>query len=598
MKEKKRSCWNYFSEDSPDFIVEYRGNFKEEIDRVDYACGDEITKNLGVVSTAYENIERLKKDVPSIIFIEIRAPYVLQEMAPNDIEGVVEIKKNPYLALRGGGVLVGIVDTGIDYLNNEFIREDGRTRILSIWDQSIQGSSSKDVFIGRVFSEEDINNAINLFKSGGDPYSIVPTKDEVGHGTKVASIIGARGYDEEVEGIAPDCEYVVVKLFESLYYRKMLIENGVEYKPIYNESEILAGIEYLKNYSIKSKKPMVICIPLGTTEGSHDGNNLLSRYITSIGNIRGIVVVAGVGNEGASSTHVSANLASVGDTKEFELKIPKEIKTLSIGAWVKRPNKASVNIISPTGEASRFIQPKIGKKEQVKFIFTNTTLEVYHFAPERFTGHQLVIMYFNSIKAGLWKLQFKGEYVIDGRIDIWLPPKEMLPQGTIFLTPDPYTTLTIPSTARKVVTPSFYNSINDTFVSDSGRGFNSNNLVNPDITAPGINIRTTSVDGKKSTLSGSSAATALTSGVCALLLQWGIIEGNDKTMYSTKVRTYLMYGADRSLNIEYPSREIGFGKLNLLGTFQFISGVYTSTGNRSSNGEKEFYIGSLFIRLP
>lgn len=340
MKEKKRSCWNYFSEDSPDFIVEYRGNFKEEIDRVDYACGDEITKNLGVVSTAYENIERLKKDVPSIIFIEIRAPYVLQEMAPNDIEGVVEIKKNPYLALRGSRVLVGIVDTGIDYLNNEFIREDGRTRILSIWDQSIQGSSSKDVFIGRVFSEEDINNAINLFKSGGDPYSIVPTKDEVGHGTKVASIIGARGYDEEVEGIAPDCEYVVVKLFESLYYRKMLIENGVEYKPIYNESEILAGIEYLKNYSIKSKKPMVICIPLGTTEGSHDGNNLLSRYITSIGNIRGIVVVAGVGNEGASSTHVSANLASVGDTKEFELKIPKEIKTLSIGAWVKRPNKA------------------------------------------------------------------------------------------------------------------------------------------------------------------------------------------------------------------------------------------------------------------
>lgn len=598
MEEKKSSCWNYFSEDSPDFIVEYRGNFKEEIDRVDYACGDEITKNIGVVSTAYENIERLKKDVPSIIFIEIRAPYVLQEIAPNDIEGVVEIKKNPYLGLRGSRVLVGIVDTGIDYLNNEFIREDGRTRILSIWDQSIQGASSKDVFIGRVFSEEDINNAINLLKSGGDPYSIVPTKDEVGHGTKVASIIGARGYDEEVEGIAPDCEYVVVKLFESLYYRKMLLENGVEYKPIYNESEILAGIEYLKNYSIKSKKPMVICIPLGTTEGSHDGNNLLSRYITSIGNIRGIVVVAGVGNEGASSTHVSANLASVDDTKEFELKIPKEIKTLSIGAWVKRPNKASVNIISPTGEASRFIQPKIGKKEQVKFIFTNTTLEVYHFAPERFTGHQLVIMYFNSIKAGLWKLQFKGEYVIDGRVDIWLPPKEMLPQGTIFLTPDPYTTLTIPSTARKVVTPSFYNSINDTFISDSGRGFNSNNLVNPDIATPGINIRTTSVGGKKSTLSGSSAATALTSGVCALLLQWGIVEGNDKTMYSTKVRTYLMYGADRSLNIEYPSKEIGFGKLNLLGTFQFISGVYTNNGNRSSNGEKEFYIGSLFIRLP
>ncbi|MDB2106389.1 S8 family peptidase [Clostridium paraputrificum] len=598
MEDKKKSFLNYFNEDSPNFIVEYRGNFKEEIDRINYGCGDEITKNIGVVSTAYENIERLKKDVPSIIFIEIRAPYVLQEMAPNDIEGVVEIKRNPYLGLRGSGVLIGIVDTGIDYLNNEFIREDGSTRVLSIWDQSIQEEKSEEVFIGRTFSNKDINSALTLFRSGGDPYSIVPSRDNIGHGTKVASIIGARGYDEEVEGIAPDCDYVVVKLFESLNYRKMLLENGVEYKPIYNESEILAGIEYLKNYSVNSKRPMIICIPLGTTEGSHDGNNLLSRYITSVGNIRGIVIVAGVGNEGASSSHVSANLINVGDIKEFELKIPKEIKTLSISAWIRKPNKASINIISPTGETSRFIDPKIGKKEKVKFIFTNTTLEVYHFVPERFTGHQLVIIYFNSVKAGLWKLQFKGEYVIDGRIDIWLPPKDILPQGTEFLTPDPYITLTIPSTARKVVTPSFYNSIDDTIISESGRGFNSNNLLNPDIAAPGINIRAISVGGKKTTLSGSSAATALTSGVCALLLQWGIIEENDKTMYSTKVRTYLMYGADRSLNIEYPSREIGFGKLNLLGTFNFISGAYTSNGNRSSNGEKEFYIGNLFIRLP
>lgn len=215
---------------------------------------------------------RLLSEVKSIIFLEPRSTYVLQDISPNDVDEIYVIKGNPYLNLLGTGVLVGLVDTGIDYLNEEFIREDGLTTTQSIWDQTILNGINENVYIGDIFTSDEINRAISLSKANGDPYSIVPPRDTLGHGSKMASIVGARGYNNNVKGIASDCEFVVVKLLESLNFKKVLRENSLEDKNLYNSSEILAGIDYLKNYSLKVKKPMVICIGVGTTEGSHDGN--------------------------------------------------------------------------------------------------------------------------------------------------------------------------------------------------------------------------------------------------------------------------------------------------------------------------------------
>ena len=198
-----------------------------------------------------------------------------------------------------------MVDTGIDYLNEEFIREDGTSRIVSIWDQTIPDTEDQSVYIGVTYSNEQINNAINASKNNEDPYQIVPSKDDVGHGTKIAGVIGARGYNGSFQGVAQDSNFVIVKLFESINFKNILQENGVEYTPVYNAAEVLAAIEYLKNFAINTKQPMVIYIGVGTTEGSHDGNNLISRYLTSVGTTRGIVSVAGVGNEGAAEGHAS-----------------------------------------------------------------------------------------------------------------------------------------------------------------------------------------------------------------------------------------------------------------------------------------------------
>lgn len=604
-----RDCNLYYDPNSANYLVEYRGNFKEKIDKISYACGDIITDTIGVVSVQVKYLDRLLIDVPEIVFYSFRNMFVLQDISPSSVDNINNIKINPYLDLTGRNVLIGLVDTGIDYLNEEFIREDDTSRIIYIWDQTIKNNTDDSVYIGQIYSNEQINNAIKAYRNNEDPYKIVPSKDEIGHGTKAAGIIGARGYNNEFQGIANESSFVVVKLLESSNFKNQLEENRVQYAPVYNSSEFVSGLEYLKKISMELKRPMVIYIGVGSTEGSHDGTTLVSRYITSIGGNRGICCVSGVGNEGDSQGHTSGYIKGVGDRKIVDLRIPREIKYFHFNIWIRRPNIASINVISPTGEASTILEAKSGKIQPIKFVFLNTTMTVEYYNPEHFTGHEVISVIFNDIKPGIWSFNLIGNYITDGRYDIWLSPKSTLPENTVFLEPDPFNTLTIPSEAVNVVTVAYYGN-NNALVAASGKGFNTNNLINPDIATIGINILTTKVSGGITTFSGSSAATAIIAGACALLLQWGIIDGNDVTMYTKKIRSYLMYGASRNQMYRYPSREIGYGEFDLLGTFNVISRTFRtereirSTNNSNTKSIKgkygfiECYINKLFIRIP
>ncbi|AIY79425.1 peptidase S8 and S53 subtilisin kexin sedolisin [Clostridium botulinum] len=595
---KSRLCPGYYSADSANFLVEYRGDLKNEIDNVSYVCGDILTNTIGVISLPYEYLDQVLIDVPSIKFIDFRSMSVLQDISPNSIDQILAIKKNPYLNLTGKGVLVGIVDTGIDYLNNEFIREDGTSRVAAIWDQTIQDIKDESVYLGNIYSNEEINKAINAYKGNEDPYAIVPSKDEIGHGTEMAGIIGARGYNGDFQGVANDCEFVIVKLLESLNFQKILQSNNVKYTPVYNSSEIVAGIEYLKNFSVKMNKPMVIYLGVGTTEGSHDGNNLISKYLTSIASVRGIALVAGVGNEGAAEGHASGVIKNIGEIDTMELNIPREMRNFSFQIWVKRPNKMSLNVISPTGEESSFIQAKRNKREEINFVFSNTKLKINYYMPEDFSGHEVIQVIFKDINPGIWKFALRGDYISDGEYNAWLQPVITLPENIKFLEPDPFSTLTIPSTARKVVTVAYHGLVNESLIATSGKGFNTNGLINPDISTVGINILTTKALGETTLVSGSSAATAVIAGGCALLLQWGIIDGNDTTMYSTKIRSYLIYGAYRKPELTYPNRESGYGSFDLLGTFNVISRKYRENMKAINNDFIEYKINKLFIRIP
>jgi len=595
--ENQKKCDLYYK-NSPNYLVKCRRNFKEEIDKLSYACGDIITDDIGVVSTSPQYLNKLLKDVPSITYINPRKKYVLQDISPSEVDSIYTVKLNPYLNLTGNGVLVGMIDTGIDYLNAEFIRDDDTSRILTIWDQTIESEPKESLYVGRSYSNEEINNAISAYKNKEDPYKIVPSKDEVGHGTEMAGIIGAQGINKAVQGVAPNCEFVIVKLLESINFKNELLENDIEYTPIYNDSEILAALNYLKNFSLKEGKPMVIYIGVGTTEGSHDGLSLLSRYITSIGTINGIALVAGVGNEGASKGHTSGNIKTVNDTASIELKIPKEIKKLSFNIWIFKPNKMSLNVISPNGEQSNFIRAKHDKEESFVYFSYQTQVNIKYSIPEYFTGHEVINVTFNNIKVGIWTLLLRGDYITNGKYHIWLPPHQTLPPNTEFLKPDPYITLTIPATTRNI-SPVAYCGINNNLLPTSGKGFNSNDVsISPGIATVGENVLTTTVSGGVKTVSGSSVATAIVTGVSALLLQWGIVDGNNKVMYSIKIAVYLIYGARRNgFLASYPNKDIGYGFLDLVGTFNLISTSYRINLTLDNN-LTQCYHEKLFIRIP
>ena len=251
------------------------------------------------------------------------------------------------------------------------------------------------------------------------------------------------------------------------------------------------------------------------------------------------------------------------------------MKHLDFYVWIQKPDIMSLNIIDPSGEEMGYFAPKIYSTYEKNFYLLNTNLKVTSYNPENFTGHQVFLVVFTDIKSGVWKLNLRGEYITNGRFDIWLPDKTLLPEGTKFLNSNPDTTLTIPSTAKRVTTVAYYNSINDAIVTSSGKGFDSNQTINPDLAADGINILTTSGnDNKIVPVSGSSAATAIVVGAICLLIQWQINNLKDEGVYSVKLRSFLIYGARRDKNYEYPNKDIGYGKLDLLGSFNVIGGGY------------------------
>jgi len=592
------NCSLFYDADYGNYLIEYRGNFLEEIADLDYVCGAVITDRIGIIAAKFEDLDQIRADVPSITYIDLRSMNVLQDISPSYVDNINNIKINPYLNLTGRGVVVGIIDTGIDYLNPEFIRPDDKSRILRIWDQSINDSSvsnetqtqnqnetqnengsdtqtqtQTDLYIGKIFENDEINSAIEASSNGEDPYSIVPSRDTIGHGTRVAGIIGARGTQSTFRGVANECEFIIVKLFESTNLQQTIRANNIVPPPIYNTSEIVSAIEFLRQEFFRIDKPMIIFIGTGNTYGSHDGNSFMTRYITEVSDIRGICIVTGTGNEGNAQSHVSGNIPAVGISVTEELRISRNLTSFEFNIWLYIPNRASVNIISPTGESTGVISPSLNNVETYNFVFTGTRVMIRYFSPEFFTGNELINLRFDNIKTGIWKIQLTGVYILDGRYDMWLQPRVTLPEGVSFLNPNPYNTLTIPSTSANVVTVSALGN-NNSIIATTSKGFNTNGIVNPNIATLGVDILTTDLRNGITTLSGSSAATAIITGSCALLFQWGIINGNDPTMYSQKIISYLIYGADRSLNYTFPNPDLGYGIFDLLGTFNILARIY------------------------
>ncbi len=491
---------------------------------------------------------------------------------PNSLitSGIVQVQRLP-LNLTGSGVVFCLIDTGIDYTNAAFRDAAGNSRILSIWDQTIQSGNPPEGFLyGTQYTREDINRALQE----DDPYSIVPSRDESGHGSAMAGVAAGSRLDNgnTYLGAAPDAEIVVVKLKEAKQYLRdfYLIPNGV---PAYAENDIMQAVKYADSFAIMFQRPVVICIGIGTNMGEHDGNSALSRYLNAIAIRRSRVVVVGGGNEGNSSHHYRGTLdlapSIVNNYEDVEVRVGDGNRGFVMEFWGSVPDLFTITVRSPGGETIPTIRLGVTQSITYGFIYEESQVTVDSVLVEAASGEELILFRIQDPTPGIWNFRVSAVGAVkNGIFNLWLPITEFLSSQTYFLEPDPFVTLVEPAMASAVIATSTYNDINDSFYIESGRGFSRSGNIRPDFAAPGVNIST--IYGKQT---GSSLAAAITAGGVAQFLQWAVVEGNSVLMESNEVKTYFIRGAKRISELTYPNREWGYGMLNVMGTFDALVGV-------------------------
>lgn len=560
--------------ESMNFLVEYRGDIESEVEKIDNVevyIIDDIYAVLAIKNVDYDSVFQ---KINSLVFIELGGIYTLSSTSPIEASKALSFHDSPYLKLTGKDVIVGIIDTGIDYLSPEFTGEDGKTRILNIWDQSIKTDKYPEgLFYGTEYSKEEIDEAIELNNNGGDPYTIVQSKDNVGHGTEMACIIAGSGKDESLKGVAPECDIAVVKLDEaSKKYTDYFFAKGDGVK--YRNIDIFLAMKYLYNLSFKYNKPMIIYIPIGTNFGAHDGSSILERYINTISNKRGIAVVASSGNQGNTNTHADGIINNVGDSKTIELEVGENQNGIMMIILGYKTDKFKLSIISPSGEIIENANPLPnygGKKNlavengyKIGFVYEMTTMNIFYDSPDELTGGEKIVIRAQNLKQGIWRFRLTGRNITFGNFDAYILQKELLAEGTKFLISSPYTTLTVPGTSEKMITVASYNQENNTMLPASGRGYARNNIIQPLIAAGGVNALTINNRGEKVLVSGGSVAAAIVAGCCAMLFQWGIVYGNDPSLYVAKLQTYLIRGVNTREGDMYPNREWGYGTIDMI----------------------------------
>ena len=578
-------------------LVEVTGESNlNDVLKIPGVSGVMIASNFAVIITPANKINEISNIVLRIVNIEVSTILTLNAISPLEASGAPVFNNNPYLRLNGRGVLVGIIDTGIDYLNKEFQREDDTTRIVRIWDQTIQGD--KDIYdlkYGTEYTEDQINQAISLQTSGGDPYSIVPSKDDIGHGTRVAGIIGGRGINPDLKGAAPDCQFVIVKLSRAT---KVELDAAVIDKtdvPSYTPWSALLALRYIIAVARELKRPVVVFEPLGSNMGSHIGNGIVEQSINNYSSQSGTVVVVPTGNQGNTDTHTEGIIESAGDIKDIEIRVGEKQKNLPIEIWVNKPNRVKLSIVSPSGEVIDNLEAKNTNNERIKFLYEGTEMIVNFTSPELATGDALIFIRAYNLKAGIWKFRLTGQYIVDGKYYAWIPQRELIDSETKFLNSVGYTTLTLSSTSSGAISVAYYNQDDNSVISESGRGYTRYGMIKPDIAAGGFNAIVTNPGGGTSVISGSSVAGAVVAGCCALILQWAVVDKNYPDIYAAQIKTYIISGAKGRPGDVYPNKEWGYGMFDMQGVFDRIKETYNP---RSDEGYEEYRVNNLFIRKP
>ena len=462
-------------------------------------------------------------------------------------------------------MLVGFIDTGIDYENPVFRNIDGSTRILGIWDQSIQdGQPPQNFLYGTEYTKEMIDAAL----SSDNPKALVPTQDESGHGTFLASVAaGGADVENQFLGAAPESKLAIVKLKPAKKYLKefYLI---TEEKECYQENDIMLGMRYLHLLAEKLGLPLIFCLALGSNLGGHSGSLPLSIIAQQYTLLSNRIPVIGVGNEADQRHHFYSEIMNTSDTKTVEIRVGENTSGFVMELWTELPNILSISLTSPSGESTSRIPIRAGTSTTFNFLFENTTVYIDYRLFVESTASELIHFRFSDAAPGIWKLVVEPVQIIDGRFHIWLPVREFLSGEVYFLNSNPYYTLTAPSDSVQPISVSYYDSSNNGLALSSGRGFTRTEQVKPDFTAPGISITGALPGGQFESRSGSSTSVGITAGAAALLVEWHLQQKKIPSVSTALIKSLLTLGATRNPDMKYPNREWGYGQLNLYNTFE------------------------------
>lgn len=512
--------------------------------------------NQYAIVTISEYLIELLEEHPQIEFIEKPNRIFYEVNIGRRISCINSLQTSQY-NLFGRGVIVAIIDSGIDYTHPDFRMNNGQTRILDLWDQVIVGNPPEGFTIGSYYSREDINEALEA-TSESSRMEILPSFDISGHGTHVAGIAAGNGRASNgtYRGVASESELIVVKLGSSV----------ADSFP--TTTRLMEAIDFCIRKAIEYNMPIVINLSFGNHYGAHNGSSIIEAYINDVSSVGRNNIVIGTGNEGTAGGHVGGIIGNAIET--IELAVGQYQFAFNLQIWKNFYDRFDISIISPGGTRVGPIPTRLGTQQ---FSIGPTEIYLYYGEPTPYNPEQQIFIEFlprnNYVEAGIWQIELVPIDIAVGNYDMWLPSGGVLSIETRFTRPSVDTTLTIPSTALKGISVGAYDPQLGGLAFFSGRGYpRGYGYVKPDLVAPGVNITSCAIGGGYTSRSGTSMATPFVTGSIALLMEWGITNGNDPYMYGEKVRAYLLAGASR-LPIEplYPNPILGYGALCLYDSF-------------------------------
>ena len=559
MDENQMRCEEIiYSNEYADYVIEYSGDLNVLMAVYNPDCIQVLNRRFAIVHQRITG--NSMTSLNQYGYSTVAKCFGLLDTSSVEATGVLRLRRQPFVDLLGQGVIIGFIDTGIEYTHPVFVNADGSSRILSIWDQTIrEGEPPEGLLYGTEYKREQINEALQ----SENPLLVVPSTDTEGHGTFLAGIAAGNIEEEnDFTGMAPLADIAVVKIKEAKEHLKgyFCISNT---EKAFAENDIMMGCRYLQNVAMRERKPLVICIGVGTSAGNHSGNLAISRYLNTLAVIPGVAVVSAVGNEGNRQHHIEGSIEKEGAYEEREFRVAEGEEGVYMELWGRIPSLFSIGLISPLGSFTEKIPVWYQSVSPITFPLERTTAFVNYELVENNTGSQVIVIRLKNPTSGIWRIRIYNERGGNSSYNMWMPIEGFVLPETFYLEANPNVTICEPANALNVLSFTAYDHTDDAIYINAGRGYTIDNNVKPELAAPGVNVFGPVLRGRYGRRTGTSVAAAHGAGAAALMLEWGILEQNQIFIQTTAIENYLIRGAERKENLVYPNREWGYGTLNI-----------------------------------